>query len=120
MVISNKALRFIIATFVICLPFTSMANPEKDTTTVQTEAAHEGAEASHEEPEAECIIREVDHGHAAGAAAGAAGADREAGAGGVERPPTRRTPSPGLRPITDALSRCATVAPWLAAPYWRR
>lgn len=47
MVISNKALRFIIATFVICLPFISMANPEKDTTAVQTEVAHEGAEASH-------------------------------------------------------------------------
>nr|WP_315200360.1 F0F1 ATP synthase subunit A [uncultured Flavobacterium sp.] len=45
MVISNKALRFIIATFVICLPFISMANPEKDTTTV---VAHESAEASHE------------------------------------------------------------------------
>ncbi len=42
MVIPNKALRFIIATFVICLPFTSMANPEKDTTTVQTEGVHEG------------------------------------------------------------------------------
>ena len=49
MVISNKALRFIIATFVICLPFTSMANPEKDTTTVQTVVAHEGAEAAHKE-----------------------------------------------------------------------
>lgn len=49
MVISKKALRFIIATFVICLPFTSMANPEKDTTAVQTEVAHEGAEASHGE-----------------------------------------------------------------------
>lgn len=48
MVISNKALRFIIATFVICLPFISMANPEKDTTTVQTVVAHEGAEVSHE------------------------------------------------------------------------
>jgi F-type H+-transporting ATPase subunit a len=48
MVISNKALRFIIATFVICLPFTSMANPEKDTTTVQTEVTHEVTEASHE------------------------------------------------------------------------
>jgi F-type H+-transporting ATPase subunit a len=48
MVISNKALRFIIATFVICLPFTSMANPEKDTTTVQTEATHEVTETSHE------------------------------------------------------------------------
>lgn len=48
MVISNKALRFIIATFVICLPFISMASPEKDTTIVQTVVAHEGAEASHE------------------------------------------------------------------------
>ena len=48
MVISNKALRFIIATFVICLPFISMANPEKDTTTVEAVVAHEGAEASHE------------------------------------------------------------------------
>jgi F-type H+-transporting ATPase subunit a len=49
MVISNKALRFIITTFVICLPFISMANPGKDTTTVETVVAHEGAEAAHEE-----------------------------------------------------------------------
>ena len=49
MVISNKALRFIIATFVICLPFISMANPEKDTTAVQSEVAHEGSEAGHGE-----------------------------------------------------------------------
>ena len=49
MVISNKALRFIIASFVICLPLISMANPEQDTTAVQTEVAHEGAEASHGE-----------------------------------------------------------------------
>lgn len=48
MVISNKALRFIIAAFVICLPFSSMANPEKDTSAVQTEVVHEGVEASHE------------------------------------------------------------------------
>ena len=46
MVISNKALRFIIATFVICLPFISFANPETDTTTVQTVVAHEVAKAS--------------------------------------------------------------------------
>lgn len=49
MVISNKALRFIIATFVICLPFTSMANPEKDTTNVQTKSIHQVTETSHEE-----------------------------------------------------------------------
>jgi len=48
MVISNKALRFIIATFVICLPFISMANPEKDSTAVETVVAHEGVEANHE------------------------------------------------------------------------
>jgi len=48
MVISNKALRFIIATFVICLPFTSMANPEKDSTTTATEVVHEAATTSHE------------------------------------------------------------------------
>jgi len=48
MVISNKALRFIITTFVICLPFISSANPEKDTTVVQTEAVHESTEANHE------------------------------------------------------------------------
>ena len=48
MVISNKALRFIIATFVICLPFISFANPETDTISTQTEVAHEGAKASHE------------------------------------------------------------------------
>ncbi|WP_281323020.1 F0F1 ATP synthase subunit A [Flavobacterium aestivum] len=48
MVISNKALRFFIATFVICLPFISMANPETDTTKVQTAVAHEGTEANHE------------------------------------------------------------------------
>ena len=48
MVISNKALRFIIATFVICLPLISMANPEKDSTAVETVVAHEGVEANHE------------------------------------------------------------------------
>lgn len=48
MVISNKALRFIIATFVICLPFISFANPETDTTSTQTEVAHEATESTHE------------------------------------------------------------------------
>ncbi|AOW08682.1 F0F1 ATP synthase subunit A [Flavobacterium gilvum] len=48
MVISNKALRFIIATFVICLPFKSIANTETDTTAVEKVVAHEGAEANHE------------------------------------------------------------------------
>jgi len=49
MVISNKALRFIIATYVICLPFISFANPEPAATNVQTVEAHEGAESAHEE-----------------------------------------------------------------------
>jgi F-type H+-transporting ATPase subunit a len=48
MVISNKALSFIIATFVVCLPFTSFANPETDTTSTQTVATHEVAKSAHE------------------------------------------------------------------------
>jgi F-type H+-transporting ATPase subunit a len=50
MVISNKALRFIIATFVICLPFISLANPEPAAAEVQNVEAHEGAKSAHEEP----------------------------------------------------------------------
>jgi F-type H+-transporting ATPase subunit a len=50
MVISNKALRFIIATFVICLPFISFANTETATANVQNVEAHEGAESAHSEP----------------------------------------------------------------------
>jgi F-type H+-transporting ATPase subunit a len=49
MVISNKALRFIIATFVICLPFTSFANTETAATNEHPVEAHEGAKAAHEE-----------------------------------------------------------------------
>jgi F-type H+-transporting ATPase subunit a len=49
MVISNKALSFIMATFVVCLPFTSFANPETDTTSTQTVATHEVAKSAHEE-----------------------------------------------------------------------
>jgi F-type H+-transporting ATPase subunit a len=48
MVISNKALSFIMATFVVCLPFTSFANPETDTTSTQTVATHEVAKSAHE------------------------------------------------------------------------
>ncbi|WP_264566097.1 F0F1 ATP synthase subunit A [Flavobacterium sp. N3904] len=48
MVISNKALRFIIATFVVCLPFISFANPETDTTSTQTVVTHEVTKTTHE------------------------------------------------------------------------
>ncbi|MGQ7945847.1 F0F1 ATP synthase subunit A [Flavobacterium sp. WC2509] len=48
MVISNKALRFIIATYVICLPFTSFANTETASADVQNIEAHEGVESAHE------------------------------------------------------------------------
>jgi F-type H+-transporting ATPase subunit a len=50
MVISNKPLRFIIATLVACLPLISFANPEQDTVKVKTEVAHEVAEGAHAEP----------------------------------------------------------------------
>jgi len=50
MVISNKPLRFIIATLVACLPLISFANPEQDTVKVKTEVAHESAEGAHAEP----------------------------------------------------------------------
>nr|WP_314834445.1 F0F1 ATP synthase subunit A [uncultured Flavobacterium sp.] len=51
MVISNKPLRFIIATLVACLPLISFANPVEDTTKVKTEVAHEAAaEEAHAEP----------------------------------------------------------------------
>ncbi|MBC7747778.1 MAG: F0F1 ATP synthase subunit A [Methylotenera sp.] len=50
MVISNKPLRFIIATLVACLPLISFANPEMDSVKVKTEVAHESAEAAHAEP----------------------------------------------------------------------
>lgn len=48
MVISNKALSFIIATFVVCLPFSSFANPETDTTSTQTVVTHEVTNSAHE------------------------------------------------------------------------
>ena len=48
MVISNKALSFIIATFVVCLPFSSFANPETDTTSTQTVVTHEVTKSAHE------------------------------------------------------------------------
>jgi F-type H+-transporting ATPase subunit a len=54
MVISNRPLRFIIATLVACLPLMSFANPEVDSVKVQTEAVHEtteqGQEGAHAEP----------------------------------------------------------------------
>ncbi len=53
MVISNRPLRFIIATFVACLPLMSFANPEVDTVKVQTEMAHAATEQSHEGAHAE-------------------------------------------------------------------
>jgi len=54
MVISNKPLRFILATFVACLPIISFANSETDSTKVQTEVTHEAvAEGHHEEAHAE-------------------------------------------------------------------
>jgi F-type H+-transporting ATPase subunit a len=48
MVISNKALRFIIASFVICLPFISFANPETDTTNTKNVVEHEVTKSTHE------------------------------------------------------------------------
>jgi F-type H+-transporting ATPase subunit a len=48
MVISNKALRFILATFVVCLPFISFANPETDTTNTQTVVTHDVTKTTHE------------------------------------------------------------------------
>ncbi len=53
MVISNKPLRFIIATLVACLPLISFANPEQDTVKVKTEVAHEATEEGHEGTHAE-------------------------------------------------------------------
>jgi F-type H+-transporting ATPase subunit a len=54
MVISNRPLRFIIATLVACLPLMSFANPEVDSVKVQTEEVHEttgqSQEAAHAEP----------------------------------------------------------------------
>ncbi len=53
MVISNRPLRFIIATLVACLPLMSFANPQVDSVKVQTEVAHETTEKSHEGAHAE-------------------------------------------------------------------
>ena len=50
MVISNKPLRFILATLVACLPLISFANPEVDAAKVKTEVALEAAEGAHAEP----------------------------------------------------------------------
>jgi F-type H+-transporting ATPase subunit a len=50
MVISNKPLRFIIATLVACLPLMSFANPVVDTSKVKTELAPEAVEEAHAEP----------------------------------------------------------------------
>jgi F-type H+-transporting ATPase subunit a len=44
MVISNRPLRFIIATLVACLPLMSFANPQVDSVQVHTEVAHETTE----------------------------------------------------------------------------
>jgi F-type H+-transporting ATPase subunit a len=53
MVISNKPLRFIIATLVACLPLVSFANTEIDSVKVNTEATHEVAAQSHQGTHAE-------------------------------------------------------------------
>ncbi len=53
MVISNKPLRFIIATLVACLPLMSFANPAVDSVKVNTEMAHEATEQTHEGAHAE-------------------------------------------------------------------
>ena len=50
MVISNKPLRFIIATLVVCLPLISFANSVQDTAKVKTEVALEVAGEAHSEP----------------------------------------------------------------------
>jgi len=51
MVIPNKPLRFILAAFVASLPIMGFANPETDSTHVQTEAVHEEKVISHNAPE---------------------------------------------------------------------
>ena len=53
MVISNRPLRFIIATLVACLPLMSFANPEVDSVKVHTEVVHETTEQSQEGAHAE-------------------------------------------------------------------
>jgi F-type H+-transporting ATPase subunit a len=53
MVISNKPLRFILATLVACLPLISFANPEQDTVKVKSEVAHQATEEGHEGTHAE-------------------------------------------------------------------
>jgi F-type H+-transporting ATPase subunit a len=50
MVISNKPLRFIIATLVACLPLISFANPAMDTVKVKTELASEAVQETQTEP----------------------------------------------------------------------
>ncbi len=53
MVISNKPLRFILATLVACLPLMSFANPEVESVENKTEITHEAVEQGHEEAHAE-------------------------------------------------------------------
>jgi len=53
MVISNRPLRFIIATFIACLPLMSFANPDVDSVKVHNEMAQEATEQSHEGAHAE-------------------------------------------------------------------
>ena len=50
MVISNKPLRFIIATLVACLPLISFANPAEDTAKVKTESTSKAVGEAHSEP----------------------------------------------------------------------
>jgi F-type H+-transporting ATPase subunit a len=53
MVISNRPIRFIIATLVACLPLMSFASPEVDSVKVNTEMAQEVTEQTHEGAHAE-------------------------------------------------------------------
>ena len=58
MVISNKPLRFILATLVACLPLMSFANPVSDTAKVKTEVAQEATKVAHVGVETKNISKE--------------------------------------------------------------
>jgi F-type H+-transporting ATPase subunit a len=63
MVISNKPLRLIIATFVACLPLMSFANQPVDSVQAKVEATHElaegHAEGTHAEPDVKSKIKRL-------------------------------------------------------------
>ncbi len=61
MVISTRPLRFIIATFIACLPLFSFANPVSDSTKVHTEAVHAVADTTHAATEATHPSTEASH-----------------------------------------------------------